>query len=101
MIAVMDRDEITAEVAARLVAGQFPQWAGLPVVPVGLNGWDNITFRLGGEPPGPGPAAGRCGKHSSPSAAPGTAMTARKQPAGSAGATARARSSAGSSPTTT
>src|SRR5690349_9888401 len=32
MIAVMDRDEITAEVAARLVADQFPQWAGLPVV---------------------------------------------------------------------
>src|SRR5438045_168453 len=30
MIAVMDRDQITAEVAARLVAGQFPQWAGLP-----------------------------------------------------------------------
>ena len=49
MIAVMDRDEITAEVAARLVAGQFPQWAALPVVPVGLNGWDNTTFRLGGE----------------------------------------------------
>jgi aminoglycoside phosphotransferase (APT) family kinase protein len=49
MIAVMDRDQITAEVAARLVAGQFPQWAGLPVVPVGLSGWDNITFRLGGE----------------------------------------------------
>jgi aminoglycoside phosphotransferase (APT) family kinase protein len=49
MIAVMDRDEITAEVAAQLVAGQFPQWAGLPVVPVGLNGWDNTTFRLGGK----------------------------------------------------
>jgi aminoglycoside phosphotransferase (APT) family kinase protein len=49
MIAVMDRDEITAEVAARLIAGQFPQWAGLPVVPVGLGGWDNTTFRLGGE----------------------------------------------------
>lgn len=62
MIAVMDRDEITAEVAARLVAGQFPQWAGLPVVPVGLGGWDNITFRLGGElsvrlPSGPDYAA--------------------------------------------
>ncbi len=49
MIAVMNRDEITAEVAARLVAGQFPQWAELPVVPVGLNGWDNTTFRLGGQ----------------------------------------------------
>lgn len=38
---------ITAEVAARLVAAQFPQWAALPVVPVKLNGWDNTTFRLG------------------------------------------------------
>jgi hypothetical protein len=28
MIAAMDRGEITADVAARLVAGQFPQWAG-------------------------------------------------------------------------
>ncbi|HEU5391375.1 MAG TPA: aminoglycoside phosphotransferase family protein [Streptosporangiaceae bacterium] len=58
----MDRDGITAEVAARLVAGQFPQWAGLPVVPVGLGGWDNIMFRLGGElsvrlPSGPDYAA--------------------------------------------
>jgi aminoglycoside phosphotransferase (APT) family kinase protein len=48
MIVAMDRGEITADVAARLVAGQFPQWAGLPVVPVKLNGWDNTTFRLGG-----------------------------------------------------
>ena len=45
----MDRDEITADVAARLVAGQFPQWAHLPVVPVEINGWDNTTFRLGDE----------------------------------------------------
>src|ERR1700753_1508842 len=49
VIPVMDREQITAEVAARLVAGQFPQWAGLPVIPVGLGGWDNITFRLGQE----------------------------------------------------
>jgi len=49
MITVMDRQEITAEVAARLIAGQFPQWAELSVVPVGLNGWDNTTFRLGSE----------------------------------------------------
>jgi aminoglycoside phosphotransferase (APT) family kinase protein len=49
MIVVVDRDEITADVAARLVAGQFPQWAGLPVRPVTLDGWDNITFRLGDE----------------------------------------------------
>ena len=45
----VNRGEITADVAARLVAGQFPQWAGLPVVPVRLNGWDNTTFRLGDE----------------------------------------------------
>lgn len=49
MIARVYRDTITADVAARLVAGQFPQWAGLPVVPVELNGWDNTTFRLGDE----------------------------------------------------
>jgi aminoglycoside phosphotransferase (APT) family kinase protein len=48
-IAAMDRDQITADVAARLVADQFPQWADLPVVPVALNGWDNTTFRLGEE----------------------------------------------------
>lgn len=49
MIVAVNKDEITAEVAAGLVAAQFPQWAGLPVVPVELNGWDNTTFRLGGE----------------------------------------------------
>ena len=41
------RDEITAELAARLVAEQFPAWAHLPVVPVAESGWDNRTFRLG------------------------------------------------------
>ena len=45
----MDREKITAEAAARLVAGQFPQWASLPVTPVALDGWDNTTFRLGDE----------------------------------------------------
>src|SRR6266581_2799964 len=49
MIAPVHRDTITADIAARLVAGQFPQWAGLPVMPVSLNGWDNTTFRLGDE----------------------------------------------------
>lgn len=44
---VVDRDEITAEVAARLVAEQFPQWGDLPVTPVALAGNDNVTFRLG------------------------------------------------------
>ncbi len=43
----MDRAAITAALAARLVAEQFPLWADLPVRPVELGGWDNITFRLG------------------------------------------------------
>jgi aminoglycoside phosphotransferase (APT) family kinase protein len=41
------RDRIDAALAARLVAAQFPEWAGLPVVPVEVDGWDNRTFRLG------------------------------------------------------
>lgn len=32
---------------AWLVADQFPQWAGLPVVAASPQGWDNRTFRLG------------------------------------------------------
>lgn len=28
---------------------QFPQWASLPIEPVGLDGWDNTTYRLGDE----------------------------------------------------
>lgn len=47
MILAMDKGEIRAAVAARLVAEQFPQWADLPVVPVAHGGWDNTTFRLG------------------------------------------------------
>src|SRR5487761_1675104 len=49
MIVTVNEDEITADVAARLVAAQFPQWASLPVTPVTLNGYDNTTFRLGDE----------------------------------------------------
>ena len=49
MIVAVNKDEITADVAARLVAAQFPQWTGLPVTPVTLDGWDNTTFRLGDE----------------------------------------------------
>jgi aminoglycoside phosphotransferase (APT) family kinase protein len=45
----VSEDEITADVAARLVAAQFPQWAGLPVKPVALKGYDNTMFRLGDE----------------------------------------------------
>lgn len=43
----MHRDRIDAALAAHLVAEQFPRWAGLPVVPVDAQGWDNRTFRLG------------------------------------------------------
>ena len=31
----------------RLVAGQFPCWAELPIRPVAQSGWDNRTFHLG------------------------------------------------------
>jgi aminoglycoside phosphotransferase (APT) family kinase protein len=43
----MRKEQIDAALAARLVAEQFPRWAGLPVRPVESNGWDNRTFRLG------------------------------------------------------
>lgn len=39
--------DVTPALVARLVAAQFPQWAGLPVTPVAMDGWDNWTFRLG------------------------------------------------------
>jgi aminoglycoside phosphotransferase (APT) family kinase protein len=39
--------DINVSLVSRLVASQFPQWAGLPVKPVELDGWDNTTFRLG------------------------------------------------------
>ena len=41
------KGDITVELVERLVASQFPQWAGLPVGKVALDGWDNTTFRLG------------------------------------------------------
>jgi aminoglycoside phosphotransferase (APT) family kinase protein len=42
-----DRRLVPIDVVRRLIAGQFPQWAGLPVRPVPVSGWDNQTFRLG------------------------------------------------------
>jgi len=42
-----DRRLVDADLVRRLVARQFPQWAGLPVRPVPVSGWDNQTFRLG------------------------------------------------------
>ena len=37
------------DLARRLVADQFPQWAHLQVREVEHSGWDNRTFRLGDE----------------------------------------------------
>ena len=42
----MDPD-INAELVARLVAAQFPEWSDLPVTPVVPGGWNNKTFHLG------------------------------------------------------
>ncbi|QNP74556.1 aminoglycoside phosphotransferase family protein [Streptomyces roseirectus] len=41
--------DIDAGLVRDLIAGQFPEWAGLPVRPVERQGWDNRTFRLGEE----------------------------------------------------
>jgi aminoglycoside phosphotransferase (APT) family kinase protein len=40
------RISVDADLVSRLVAGQFSQWAGLPVSPVADGGWDNWTFHL-------------------------------------------------------
>ena len=40
----LDTDE---RLARRLVAEQFPQWAGLPIVPVPTGGTENAIYRLG------------------------------------------------------
>jgi len=39
--------KIDVALVRRLVAAQFPRWAGLPLEPVAENGWDNSSFRLG------------------------------------------------------
>jgi aminoglycoside phosphotransferase (APT) family kinase protein len=41
--------DIDVALVRSLIAAQFPQWAHLPVRPVGRSGWDNRTFRLGDE----------------------------------------------------
>ncbi|WP_433044058.1 aminoglycoside phosphotransferase family protein [Dactylosporangium sp. CS-033363] len=38
---------VDVELVRGLVAGQFPQWAGLPLAPVASDGTDNAIFRLG------------------------------------------------------
>ena len=46
MMRSVDRAAITADLAARLIADQFPHWADLPLRRVEPGGWDNVTFRL-------------------------------------------------------
>jgi aminoglycoside phosphotransferase (APT) family kinase protein len=41
------RLDVQPDQVRRLIATQFPQWAGLPVRPVATPGWDNRSFRLG------------------------------------------------------
>jgi aminoglycoside phosphotransferase (APT) family kinase protein len=45
----VEKGDITVDLVRRLLGEQFPEWAGLPVRPVALDGWDNTTFRLGDE----------------------------------------------------
>lgn len=42
-----DRIAIDEALVRRLVASQFPHWAGLPIRRVAVDGWDNSTFHLG------------------------------------------------------
>ncbi len=44
-----DEVDIDASLVTRLLAQQFPQWAGLPVRLVASSGTDNVTFRVGAE----------------------------------------------------
>jgi aminoglycoside phosphotransferase (APT) family kinase protein len=46
---VRGRIEIDAKLVQELVASQFRQWAQLPVRSVEVAGWDNASFRLGGD----------------------------------------------------
>jgi aminoglycoside phosphotransferase (APT) family kinase protein len=47
----MHADEVNIDPALvrRLLASQFPQWAGLPIAPVPSGGTDNALYRLGDE----------------------------------------------------
>ena len=42
-----DEVHIDAALVRRLIAGQFPQWAGLPLQPIRSGGTDNAIYRLG------------------------------------------------------
>jgi aminoglycoside phosphotransferase (APT) family kinase protein len=39
--------DVSAGLVRRLLAAQFPRWAGLPLAPPGPAGWDNVIYRLG------------------------------------------------------
>lgn len=43
----MCKAHITVDLVSQLIVTQFPEWAGLPIRPVDVDGWDNVTFRLG------------------------------------------------------
>jgi aminoglycoside phosphotransferase (APT) family kinase protein len=47
----MHADEVPTDVplVRRLLAAQFPEWAGLPVERVASTGTDNALYRLGDE----------------------------------------------------
>ena len=47
MTTAVDRTNITASLVADLIGAQCPDWADPPVRAVGMDGWDNRTFRLG------------------------------------------------------
>jgi len=42
-----DRFPIAPALARQLIDSQFPQWSGLPIRRVDIDGWDNRSFRLG------------------------------------------------------
>jgi len=46
-VSVKDRPDIDGPLVGRLIANQFPQWAGLPITRVRSAGTDNAIFRLG------------------------------------------------------
>ena len=48
-VVVFPKEDINEELVRKLIAGQFPHWAHLPVRRVAVDGWDNRTFRLGEE----------------------------------------------------
>lgn len=44
-----DEMDIDTSLPKRLLRGQFPRWADLPIEPIGSDGCDNAIFRLGGD----------------------------------------------------